>query len=119
MSSLETLDVLRSLTKRTTSKRERKERAKKTFQSLVRKPDQPKKQIAKVQPEPQVTKAEPKKAEAELRRSRNAATMRAADRMVSDKCHELHKEIIELMRAQKERRRPRIKRKHKLSYIDF
>ncbi|KAJ2355460.1 hypothetical protein IWW50_003359 [Coemansia erecta] len=116
MSSLETLEVLNSLTKRKTSKRQRKERAKQTLESLIRKPNQPKKQVTKTQP-----KALPKVeiSETEMRRKRNAATMRAADRMVSKKSQDLHKEILELMRAQKEQRRPRIKQKHKLSYFDF
>ncbi|KAJ2120322.1 hypothetical protein IWW56_000929 [Coemansia sp. RSA 2131] len=117
MSSLEALEVLNSLTKRKTSKRVRKERSKQLLETLVRKPQEATKQVTKKQR----SKAQPKAkmTETEMRRSRNAATMRAADRMVSKKSQDLHKEILELMRAQKEQRRPRLKQKHKLTYFDF
>ncbi|KAJ2497707.1 hypothetical protein GGH96_004890 [Coemansia sp. RSA 1972] len=116
MSSLESLQVLNSLTKRKTSKRVRKERSKQLLDTLVRKPQEPTKQVTKKQ-RPKAQKV--KMTETEMRRSRNAATMRAADRMVSKKSQDLHKEILEMMRAQKEQRRPRLKQKHKLTYFDF
>ncbi|KAJ2453517.1 hypothetical protein EV183_002156 [Coemansia sp. RSA 2336] len=75
MSALESLNVLNNLTKHKTPKRIRKERAKKTIQSLVRKPGTPKQPAAA--PKPQAPQVE----EPSLR-DRNAATLRAADRMV-------------------------------------
>ncbi|KAJ1753934.1 hypothetical protein LPJ77_003835 [Coemansia sp. RSA 2523] len=115
MSSLESLQVLNTLTKRKTSKRVRKERSKQMLDTLVRKPQEPTKVAKKQRPKAQKAKM----TETEMRRSRNAATMRAADRMVSKKSQDLHKEVLEMMRAQKEQRRPRIKQKHKLTYLDF
>ncbi|KAJ2697638.1 hypothetical protein H4R19_005650, partial [Coemansia spiralis] len=59
------------------------------------------------------------KAPPQTLRDRNAATMRAADRLVTGRCQELHRDVLELLRARQERRQPKLKRKQRLSFFDF
>ncbi|KAJ2800020.1 hypothetical protein H4R20_004218 [Coemansia guatemalensis] len=127
MSSVETLDVLRNLTRHRTSKKVRKERARKNLDAFIRKPganeSQPNSTIkAKASKAPQRSKAKigrVVKSDTQLKLDRNAATLRAADRLVTTKCQDLHRDVLELMRAKEERRQPKLKRKKKLTFFDF
>ncbi|KAJ1727374.1 hypothetical protein LPJ61_004604 [Coemansia biformis] len=129
----ETLQVLDALSKRRLSKRERKERARTNLDAFIRKPGQP---AQPAQPLQQVRQKEiPLKNRRQLKakastgkagkldtqalREKNAATMRAADRLVTARCQDLHRSILELMRARKERRQPKLKQKKRLTYFDF
>ncbi|KAJ2003068.1 hypothetical protein GGI04_003012 [Coemansia thaxteri] len=121
MSGANILQTLDSLLKRRPSKRERKERAKQDVGFFIRRSSgsSKAKDVECAVSTGSVDSGRVKKAESETRREKNAATLRAADKLVTDRSKRLHGEILELMRAQKEHRNPRLKRKTKLSYFDF
>ncbi|KAJ2080597.1 hypothetical protein H4R24_002960 [Coemansia sp. RSA 988] len=126
MSSAETLDVLRNLTRHRTPKRVRKERARKNLDAFIRKPtadgSQPNSTTtakASDAPQSKTKKGRVLKTDAQRKLDRNAATLRAADRLITQKCQDLHRDVLELLRAKEERRQPKLKRKQKLTFFDF
>ncbi|PIA16842.1 hypothetical protein COEREDRAFT_86608 [Coemansia reversa NRRL 1564] len=120
MSSAETLDVLRNLTRHRTSKRIRKERARKNLDAFIRKPgvSEPQPKASDV-PQSKAKAGRVLKTDAQRKLDRNAATLRAADRMITQKCKDLHRDVLELVRAKEERRQPKLKRKQRLTFFDF
>ncbi|KAJ1800921.1 hypothetical protein LPJ59_000711 [Coemansia sp. RSA 2399] len=125
MSSAETLAVLSNLSKRKISKRERKSRSKQFASTCVRRSSgssssnaNSNKSQARVTMEEEEKQPRAKKSDADVNRERNIVALHAADKLISKKCKDMHKDIIELLRAQKEQRQPKI-RKPKLSYFDF
>ncbi|KAJ1666621.1 hypothetical protein IW140_002620 [Coemansia sp. RSA 1813] len=120
MSSAETLAVLNNLSKRKVSRRERKSRSKQFASTCVRRSgksntnDSSKSRVT-IEEEPRAKK---QKSNAEITRERNIVALHAADKLISKKCKDLQKDVIELLRAQKEQRKPKI-RKPKLTYFDF
>ncbi|KAJ2162091.1 hypothetical protein GGF46_000966 [Coemansia sp. RSA 552] len=124
--SAQTLSVLDSLARSRPSKRVRKERARQAAASFVRSPhSRPAAALKNTQvKKTQAKKTQAKKTQAkktqESRRDRNAGTLRAADRLVTKRCKALHQDVLELLQAQEEQRRPKLrKRKHKLTFFDF
>ncbi|KAJ2752891.1 hypothetical protein IWQ56_006678 [Coemansia nantahalensis] len=133
MTVSETLRVLDTLSKRRLSKRERALRARQNLDAFVRGPagsPQPEKPLRQEKQRPgkqRPAKQRPAKGAAgkvekvtpQMLRDRNAATLRAADRLVTARCQDLHRDVLELLRARKERRQPKLKRKQQRSYFDF
>ncbi|KAJ1813698.1 hypothetical protein LPJ56_005082 [Coemansia sp. RSA 2599] len=136
MSSLEAIQTLNQLMKRTPSKRTRKERSKQNIDSFIRRTTTKAAAAAAgtdraaASATTRVTKAQHKKpedtadkkplSEAELRRRRNAKTLQAANKLMSQKSKELEQEVVELLAAQRERRMPKRKaKKAKLPFFDF
>ncbi|KAJ1669009.1 hypothetical protein GGF38_002585 [Coemansia sp. RSA 25] len=124
MSDTNTLQALSTLLKRKPSKRERKERARQNIGAFIRRSSAT---TATTTPTSAtavklaaVDDGRVAKTEAETtRREKNASALRAADKLVSDKSKRLHRDILELMRAQQEHRNPKFKRRTKLTYFDF
>ncbi|KAJ2654563.1 hypothetical protein IWW48_006021 [Coemansia sp. RSA 1200] len=126
MSSAETLAVLSRVSKSKVSKRERKTRAKEFIGTCVRRGSS-KASSEKIQKteEKKNMKAADRLRDAKHRpdgdeatRERNIVALRAADKLVSKKSKDLHRDVIELLRAQKEHRPPKLK-KQRLTYFDF
>ncbi|KAJ2399029.1 hypothetical protein GGI23_002895 [Coemansia sp. RSA 2559] len=123
MSSAETLAVLNNLSKRKVSKRERKSRSKQFASTCMRRSSTSSSNVNSKKSQARVTIEEEKqprakKSDADVNRERNIVALHAADKLISKKCKDLHKDVLELLRAQKEQRQPKI-RKPKLSYFDF
>ncbi|KAJ1725706.1 hypothetical protein LPJ53_000185 [Coemansia erecta] len=120
MSSLESLATLNQLMKRVPSKRVRRERNQQNIGAFIRRASgKPGKQTAGVSKTPADEQKRPRVTEAESRAKRNAETLRAAGRLQTKKSREIQEEVLELMRAQKEHRKPKMKQKQKLSFYDF
>ncbi|KAJ2555095.1 hypothetical protein EV175_002368 [Coemansia sp. RSA 1933] len=125
MSSAETLAVLNNLSKRKVSKRERKNRSKQFASTCVRRSSSKNNSTTKgsastanqTEDRPHRRTKNHRKLDDETR-ERNIVALHAADKLISKKCKDLHRDVIELLRAQKEQRPPKI-RKPKLSYFDF
>ncbi|KAJ1806681.1 hypothetical protein LPJ75_004990, partial [Coemansia sp. RSA 2598] len=131
------IQTLNQLMKRTPSKRTRKERSKQNIDSFIRRTTTKAATAAAAGTDraaasatTRVTKAQHKKpedtadkkplSEAELRLRRNAKTLQAANKLMSQKSKELELEVVELLAAQRERRMPKRKaKKAKLPFFDF
>ncbi|KAJ2776141.1 hypothetical protein GGI15_004939 [Coemansia interrupta] len=120
MSSLESLATLNQLMKRAPSKRVRRERNQQNIGLFIRRvSDKSGKQPARVAKTSAATPEKPRMTEKEARAKKNAATLHAAGRLQTKKSMEIQEQVLELMRAQKEHRKPNIQKKHKLSFYDF
>ncbi|KAJ1645518.1 hypothetical protein LPJ64_002909 [Coemansia asiatica] len=136
MSSLEAIQALNQLMKRAPSKRTRKERSKQNIDSFIRRTTTKKTTTANSEKAlPSATKrvnkpryAKSKDAEgdkkplseAERRLRHNARTLQATNRLVTKKSKELEQEVVELLNAQRENRRPKRKaKKEKMPFFDF
>ncbi|KAJ2780397.1 hypothetical protein H4R18_003478 [Coemansia javaensis] len=123
MSSAESLRVLGALSRHRATRRERAAQAKRNVDALIRRPAKAEAQqdhSSKAEEEEPKEEEDPRAREQQRRRERNAATLRAADRLATQRSKNLHRDIIELLRAQKERRRPRLKKKkQRLTFFDF
>ncbi|KAJ2393325.1 hypothetical protein GGI05_002452 [Coemansia sp. RSA 2603] len=119
MSSLESLETLNQLMKRAPSKRIRRERNKQNIGKFIRRTSGKAGKQTALAPQPSAEKPAAPMTEKEARMKRNAETLRAAGKLQTRKSREMREEVLELMRAQKEHRKPNIKQKHKLSFYDF
>ncbi|KAJ1988364.1 hypothetical protein GGI25_005364 [Coemansia spiralis] len=118
MSSADTLAVLNSLAKRKVSKRERSTRSKQFISTCVRRTGNKATEATETK---YVEKVKPRKSDADIVRTKNAVVLRAADKLITQKCKDLHRDVIELLSARKEHRKPKMsrKKKPKLTYFDF
>lgn len=114
---MDPIQVLNSLRKRKPSKRVRRERSKQNVDAFIRRQTTT---TSKTKPAEAVDHGRIlKNGSIAKPNDKNAVALRAADKLISDKCKKLHKDILEMIDAQKEHRKPKIKRNQNLSYFDF